>query len=1043
MRDEFRASPTVEWDTSYSQKHRKLSDYIDKTINQYADSVDNAESIAVVGPYGSGKTQFVYELFRRSWRQGIPAVYVDFQYVIDQYKQASTDKSFSNWVVDKISKQANKIIDGEDAEWAPEFPSEKSKKEFREQYIDDADLLDDRYTLLVDEVEQEYKILNEEIGTDDENPLRDTLDKLRPVLNVWCFGLVSAYEILGEADIRRFTDEKRIPVMDIKSTREQFEDSSLPDSLVNGIWWLSRGRTGWAAKISKIASGSGDWQSSFDSAFESFIKGVSKVEYHGTDAIQESWIEVGTDNLMDAQKTLTFCEPAHRNWICDSGKAISVTDAHGTMVDSIREINDPSIGAHEIIRDHSKTILQSICPTDNWVKTEGEYTLYLPIVLFIRPERLEALLSVISGFVRSYERSGNEREEAAEILDHADAERLADKLASEMGWEEREKIGLEHKPWTVEPEQVIDTYQPLSLNPSELTGKQTEELKERIKTPIQYYPDVSIQRASLEVQLCPTKEAYEDVWTDLESHHDIGKKTVILLPDSEEAQDWDAPTHIDRLQTHSLVEKQHVGGRKLWNFVIHLEHYISDVLEKDINWSRESIRDDVTQETQKGYHRNIIHSLIGELHRHVQEVSERAKNDYLNRYSRNGRRPIWSEDELQRTKPFFGYTGRFADVKEAVTYQILLSTRRIDEFIDTGRLVSKIKEAYSGGLMGEERKKDFGYIYYLRQAFRNDGSYSDLIDDRREIYLTPDKDLIDSLQNTQLALSFLMKSAKEDGYSEAEEFLPPVLDLSDEEVFNPTGSRTKTPAFLAGIYLKAVVDRNQSEVQEKYKKTQQRLENVGEDVSDLLEELQYIDNSLSETSSDDDYVTIEIEDLENVKDNIEAVREVYHNLYTQCRKLRDATAPAAAIWVFVEAYADVMSRRVKDLNDAIAPTDIAPNISKLNSLIKELERWNRSTDAFDYTDVEQEKFEKKLKLIEETAFDIQDRFRWNTIPLDQLDRLDKINEWLQGNIDSLKNLHELSEEIDDKAKERDQIKLELTDDLLEFREKLQWEEESV
>lgn len=215
-----------------TEKHKNIREKLENIIKQYIDGkVRSTYPITIQGPYGSGKTQLLYHLFKFTWKNGGIGIYTHLEKLLppkEMYPEEYADylKNLIDEEIQQLKKGKSKIMTGKIKEYA----------------IDKMKALNNAgpVVLFVDEIEQQYKSLDEKIKTDDHSPLRSVVARVNNgeagFYLVLAFAPISFYEFSkGEAQKERYLPIL-LPIIEPSTFRKNF------GRIGNFIWWMGRGR---------------------------------------------------------------------------------------------------------------------------------------------------------------------------------------------------------------------------------------------------------------------------------------------------------------------------------------------------------------------------------------------------------------------------------------------------------------------------------------------------------------------------------------------------------------------------------------------------------------------------------------------------------------------------------------------------------------------------------------------------------------------------------------------------------------------------------
>jgi hypothetical protein len=234
-----------------SVKHEGIDKKLSKLLDDYSNDRAEHLSFAIIGTFGSGKTQLLYSIHRSALEKGIlPLYFVAEDLFKKVLKAKNTDENeifapgdLYELVEEKIV-QLKKALSMKNEAVVREImdPRGKISKDVPEvidallRGFSDANVESLKVVLLVDELEGQYGILQDKVQTKDRSPLREWLES-RSHLKFLAFAPAGIYE-LGGADRDRV---KRIvlPPADIDYVRQNLIKDV---GQSNACWWLSRGK---------------------------------------------------------------------------------------------------------------------------------------------------------------------------------------------------------------------------------------------------------------------------------------------------------------------------------------------------------------------------------------------------------------------------------------------------------------------------------------------------------------------------------------------------------------------------------------------------------------------------------------------------------------------------------------------------------------------------------------------------------------------------------------------------------------------------------
>ncbi|MFZ3059108.1 MAG: hypothetical protein WA102_05135 [Candidatus Methanoperedens sp.] len=230
-----------------SEDHEKIDKSLSKIIDDYVANHLKHFSYAVIGTFGVGKTQLLYQIHKNAKSNGLLPLYFIaedlFREVISNEDKVFTPGDIFTLVVGKVETikvalstkndgNVKKILD-------PRGKLQTDAPELVDSIIKDFsgfDVSNLKVVLLIDELEGQYGVLQSNIQTKDRSPLREFLEN-KNHLKFLAFAPAGIYE-LGGADRDRV---KRIviPPADIGYIRKELITNP---GKSNACWWLSRGK---------------------------------------------------------------------------------------------------------------------------------------------------------------------------------------------------------------------------------------------------------------------------------------------------------------------------------------------------------------------------------------------------------------------------------------------------------------------------------------------------------------------------------------------------------------------------------------------------------------------------------------------------------------------------------------------------------------------------------------------------------------------------------------------------------------------------------
>lgn len=1033
MTDEFNADPTRAWDTTLSKRHAQIDEDLDAKLDAFV-AGNEYNPLAVVGPYGAGKTQFLYEVLRRGWSRNLPALYTDLKTILDAHEEA--DEPIVEWIEQKTVEEIEKLQQGEHSDWLPDFRYSDREEEFYDEFIYDSDINTEKRILLIDEVEQKYEKLDEYMDVDDTNPLRDILDNLTDIFQVWSFGLVSAYEVIGEADRRRF-DEVRIPITDVDTVWNQLKENNRPSSMSNGLWWISRGRPGWISNHSSNLPDASNWNGD---SFENWFDEASKHAYYGADSIAPVWGERGvpTAEIHNAKRTVLFESPAYDDWTIEGTNAIiQVSNAHEVLFEAIRDQQDIKGDVFEIIESNLLDVLRGFSPPSAWVIDEEVEKMFLPSEAFSRPKHMEGLINTVRDFISSFEKRGDDRKEATRILGDLDVDSLSNTWSGLFNaLEKPEEYNIDV--WTVKAPVIRDAYKPLALNPGALTDTETEELRALITSPIRFDPQVPLEGASLDVQLCPTEAAFRTLCDELVEKSDVTKTTTVLLPDIDRV-DWDYPPHMERLSDHKLVSIERIGGNRLWDFVIQLKHYL-DSSDYSGVLREEFIQETIIPEEPEDQIRNTINALFNELERLAKQAATATRTAYIDAFTLQEIDDfIWQDSDLAGPTPYYGTTSTSVTPKHGLEYGLVFSERTIDSDVPHQQLISGLQRAYNNEYDITDSRW-FRSGYFFNRCFVGDGKgITEHVEEVRNKYVTQGGQLRRSVRRLQNALVYLCELNDEgldriynrvvhinsDNYDEEEELC--VLR-------NVTTGKRQTEDLFRGLLLRWALQKDNTLLQDDLESAYEDLQFLDKQMENVKKQVEGLNKRLEPPVELDGVKPIHLREsrISEYHANIRDVSEGIKDLINFIEQHPNVASAVAVLWSIVDRYEPMMEAVVDEFKTQLGSVELYQNILNLKSEYNSLRQWSNRAEGLEPTQVTDSEIQSLVSELGRIIFDFPTRLGTTTVPIEQNDLIDTLDSLVREDISQLSQLNQRTDEIEKEFKNTENLAEAISESLQEF-----------
>jgi len=237
----YEASIDKDW-KDFTDIHATIRKNLEKPIEKFI-SGEKQNLFALWGPYGQGKTQLMYHLFKYSWEKGGIALFTKLEKLLPEDEMGSDE--FKNYIETLVKQTIIKIKSGkiDDTDLLNNECKSWLKQWLKNNPI--REKLEEKAILLLDEMEQNYSSLLDKVTTDDNSPLKDCTAQ-NSFMIIAAFAPTSQYEAMtGEAEKRRW-EPYRLPTLPAEVLREKNAKYG------NFTWWVSKGRLGLAFKILDI-----------------------------------------------------------------------------------------------------------------------------------------------------------------------------------------------------------------------------------------------------------------------------------------------------------------------------------------------------------------------------------------------------------------------------------------------------------------------------------------------------------------------------------------------------------------------------------------------------------------------------------------------------------------------------------------------------------------------------------------------------------------------------------------------------------------------
>lgn len=956
------ASPENDWQ-NFTDDHRELRKELLDAIQDIDDNQER-DPIALVGPYRTGKTQLLYEAFDGAWENGIPALYTDANTIFNEFDKKD-NTNISEWLSNRTSEQVNKLADGEVVDWLPHWNHVQQKETYAR---DIATKIDEEQTaiLLVDEIEQAYTRIREADFVDDDNPLRVLLDEPDGVYQVWAFGLVAAYE-LGPADYARF-QELRVPVLDVDDIREQLHDRrpNVNEEIAPGIWWLSRGRIGWANKLVDEAP-----ESSINTA--KWVREISTREFEGLTPINnEVWTEgVPSTEWDSARRSIMFIADEYDTWERRDSDVIRAEDAVGLLLEFILELtNDLSPDAKQLLEENIERLVRNIIP----VSSRADGDLLIPGPAFTDKSMLEGFIDLLSDLLLSFEASTEDRAQLINALEELDIAALESKWTNEFYNNFVENPSSDA--WLPDLSVVNDAYPPVAVDPSRLTEETTEELRNQLVEGISIDPEVSTRSTQYEVVFCPTEEILEEHLEDVLTPTEFSKVYVFFAPEGVDDEfESERLTKLSELHRVNIVPSPET---RLWKFVIHLQHYLESEYEVTGQIRGADVRD-VLADEQVRDKRNVISSLFSQLNEIAKSETLNAVRSFENQFTRaDGDQLLWQEPLAGETGPDVtapGVYGARSERLNALAFSIGVTRFDLNEYSEIASIVATLENGLEEDFVGISGN-EFGYGQFIDSTLTRTGVTRDLESFWRKFRHEESGQRDQSITNLQNLLMTLLElsdtSMKDIIYS-----VKSTINSENRKdsqlapVKNSTLDTNLQRDFILGVVLEEIVVQQHEQLSEIFDKPGERLSNGRQQLARVENEVETLNQKLVPPNDYGQSVEIIASPISNRKRHLETLSENVSDLNKYTNEFKNFGGVAVSYYSILDAYLDLYEEQIKSLRKTIVGAelfsvqDLKGTFSQVKKLVEQDQKF------FEFTEYSQEEAINEINSFAAQAFDFE------------------------------------------------------------------------
>lgn len=939
------------------------------------------DPIALVGAYRSGKTQLLYHLFRESWERGIPAFYIGDSGAMLADFAASDTPDLNEWLQAEVDRQLRAYAKNDHGRisWFPNVDS-KQKEAFVAAHASTVQQSSQtRTALFFDEVEQSYSEYIRIMDKDDDNPLRKINDGLQDSIKVWSFGMISAYEFIGEADWGRMR-EVRIPPLQVSDVRSLLEEQR-PETpgIANLLWWLARGRTGLIIKLlDDLPSGKSD-------VIIDWIRDLAETRFRDTQLLNNRWTELDRHDWETAIRALTFDPAGLDAWQISDSLGLSATECQYLAVDILKSefiFDETSAGqtALELLDRNLKRAFTGLAVSSEQLFPAGGLA---------DQQQADALLSLVSDLIVSFEPTSDARSVALEALEVAEG-----RMHKQWQQHAYDRDTVETETVTAAPSVVQATFPPIAMNPERVSSRTTDDLRADMDRGLEVVTGNPAEE-TVDIRLCPTEETFEAELSAVTNQADITAPTVLVVPEGDAFER--GFTAVDAYMTHDLLRIESYRSSRFWTFILHLHGRLAAEASTDSYRIDESTLEDVLTNCSDREVRNTIETLYDQVRQVAIDHLTTFEDVYRATYSLpDAEALLWEDPRLEGTDPYWS-SSKFVESTVALSYLPVLGPD-----YDPDRSYAALHEVLLHGLntdLVEGGRGGFRFKSYLESLFTQNG-YSSALAAERDHYRV-DGELAPAVQHTRDALTALARQSDLSTLTDSLDDPDVEFHSAQVPVASLDGLGNLGQAFVRALLVAGLTSGSESAIE-----MGPRLEELTDDITathqrvtdcikrvDALNEQLHPPNSVSVGT----WFDIETARLDEFVLNLETLRTGVDDLSKRTEQTTSAGPLAYHYWFLITRYLEVMNRRIDAVESTIANTSLATineTIELYDDLYERLETAPFVAAAFD----DREALLAQLEAYGNQVFDLQGHLEQTSVAIPDdgvvLQQVDEFDEQL-------------------------------------------------
>jgi hypothetical protein len=963
---------------------------------------ETVDPLAIVGAYRSGKTQLLYHLFNEAWGRGIPAFYIgDPGSMLRDFQESGTDE-LDQWIEDRIKEQLTAYEEGDvDAvEWFPNVDSER-KQSFVKQH-EDLDTTDGtvKTALLFDEVEQSYRDFIQTMDKDDDNPLRKINDSLQDTVKVWSFGMISAFEFIGEADWGRMK-EIRIPPVDVSDVRSILADSR-PEvtDLANVIWWLARGRTGLIIKLID------DLPADIDQNATEWLKNQAEADFKDTRLVNNLWAELKHEKWDPAINALLFRRDGLPEWQIDDQAALTVGASVSAAVNIVKDEHDfadtdRGNDARSVLARNIERVFQALAV--------GEEP-HFPRYGLSQPLQATGFLDLVENTVVSYEPASPTRRLVIDALNSAEGN-----FSTQWIQKVNEQGAVDTSVTTADPVKVRDAFPPIAVNPERVADAGSDDLCGKMDRGLEFKTGDEIDDTVI-VQFCPTETTVDTQVSELVRGYDITNPTLIIAPEEEEFElelDEDASTY----RRQNLLEVKHIQSNRLWSFVLNMYGRLESENFDDPYFIDDSVKSELLNKIEDREVRNTVETLYEQLNKVALDEAKEFVQQYRSTYSLSDSGTLlWNEERLSGSTPYWS-NGQFDEATIALSYLPVFGPdyepnqqyTKLHDHLHTAINDSLV----SGGANG------FGFTEYFDNIFSKTG-YSKPVSTERSHYRLGGN-IAPAVTQTEQTLTEFADIL--DASSVISELDDPDNDAAagDISAISITGMQHLAYPFFRALLICGLTKGSNPalDVPARLRQVKKDLDTQLNNVRDYRESIESLNTKLEPPESVDvgTWIKIRSERLGQYEDNLENISKATDDLIQKCENDPSA-GPIGYHYLFLlREYLDDISDQIHGFDSDVSAAEVT-EISNARRLFDDVYEKASSSEVIAPYFKSNDDLCDSIESFGEEVFNLEAHYGATTISLpEDLDDLRSLDQTVGEYTDTIYRMRENFEKIEETAKD--------------------------